>query len=274
MIYTKSKHSCLKGVETIFKNKYFLKDEYGFNHTNKYLEYCKMKARELLENPELDSIDYDKNSLNDMWITNYVSKDLEEEYSFIYWKNYNKVINKISFKEEKKMEEEEKNKYEETNHNMSFFYWRKTIQKWKYISLPKIRTLNNHPKDRSLNSKGKPNHEGLYISRFHKFLRKYWIDEIPQIYWLLKGDLKLVGIRPKEIRDLEDYTPKFRKRLEQNIKYGLISIYYCLKKTKNISNLEALERLYLRKYEKHPIKTDLDFLFGFFRNVLKGKFSE
>ena len=248
MIHTQSKYSCLKGGETTFKNKYFLTDEYWFNHTNKYLEYYKMKEKKLLENPKLDSIDYEKKSFNDIWIT----KDLE--------------------KEQKKIEEEKK--YEEINYNMSFFYWRKTIQKWKYISLPKIRTLNNHPKDRSLNSKGKPNHEGLYISRFHKFLRKYWIDEIPQIYWLLKGDLKLVGIRPKEVRDLEDYTPKFRKRLEQDIKYGLISIYYWLKKTRNFSNFEALERIYLRKYEKHPIKTDLDFLLGFFRNVLKGKFSE
>ena len=90
-----------------YEERVFLPSVDESSYIDEYLEYCKMRAKELLENPNLDSIDYDKKSLDDMWITNDVSKDLEEEYSFIYWKSYNKVINEISFKEQKKIEEEE-----------------------------------------------------------------------------------------------------------------------------------------------------------------------
>ena len=157
---------------------------------------------------------------------------------------------------------------------MTFLYWKQTIQKGKPISVPKIRTLTDHPQDMGLNSNAKANHEGLYISDFHRLLRKYWLDEIPQIYLFVKGDLKLIGIRPKEIGNLDSYTPNHQDRLKQEVKYGLIGIPCCVKRERDLSNKEALERLYLRKYQKSPIKTDLEFLLGFFRNLSKGNFSE
>jgi lipopolysaccharide/colanic/teichoic acid biosynthesis glycosyltransferase len=42
-------------------------------------------------------------------------------------------------------------------------------------------------------------------SKFGLFLRKYGIDEMPQIINILKGDMSLVGFRPSTAAALEDY---------------------------------------------------------------------
>ncbi|MFT4244623.1 MAG: sugar transferase [Candidatus Woesearchaeota archaeon] len=164
---------------------------------------------------------------------------------------------------------------------MSFLYWRKIKQKGQIIYVPKIKTLRENSKSTSsveLSSKGKYIHfKEDFISPQHEFIRKYWIDEIPQLYSLIKGDLKLIGVRAKEPKINSSYTHSFVKKLEEEVKFSVIDISYSLNKNRDLSHLrtlEALYRLYLRKHSKNPVKTDLEFLCGFGRNLLKGKFSE
>ena len=52
------------------------------------------------------------------------------------------------------------------------------------------------------------------ISAFHpwaKLFRKYWVDELPMILNLLKGDLKIVGVRPLSSHYLSLYSEELRK---------------------------------------------------------------
>jgi len=74
--------------------------------------------------------------------------------------------------------------------------------------------LHNKPfkmiKFRTMNNKRGPDGELLpnkqRITKIGAFLRKFSLDEIPQVFNVINGDLSLVGPRPLEMRYLSYYT--------------------------------------------------------------------
>jgi lipopolysaccharide/colanic/teichoic acid biosynthesis glycosyltransferase len=96
------------------------------------------------------------------------------------------------------------------------------------------------------------------ITSWGKFMRKFWLDEIPMLYNWLRGDLKLIGIRPLSKQYFTLYPEEFRKR-RINYTPGLIPpFYFDLPET--IEEIIHSEIKYLDAYDVHPRLTDIRYL--------------
>ena len=61
------------------------------------------------------------------------------------------------------------------------------------------------------------------ITPVGRFIRRFSIDELPQLWCILRGDMSLVGPRPPIVSEVERYTLRDRTRLE--VTPGLTSIW-------------------------------------------------
>lgn len=135
----------------------------------------------------------------------------------------------------------------------------------KLIKVYKLRTM--HPFSEFL-QEYVYNKEGLQeggkfkddfrVSSIGKILRTFWLDELPMLYNLLRGDLKIFGVRPLSKHYFNLYSEEL-KELRIKTKPGLIPPFY-VDYPKTLDGIMASERLYLEQYLKNPIRTDIKYL--------------
>jgi lipopolysaccharide/colanic/teichoic acid biosynthesis glycosyltransferase len=103
------------------------------------------------------------------------------------------------------------------------------------------------------------------VTSWGKLFRKLWLDELPMLINWLKGDLKLVGVRPLSAHYLGLYTEELRNR-RLNFKPGLIPPFY-VDMPKTLDEIMASESRYLESYEKAPFRTDFEYFFKALHNI-------
>ncbi len=145
--------------------------------------------------------------------------------------------------------------------------------KGKIFKIYKFRTMHPYSefiqedvhKENKLNTKGKLSKD-FRLTSWGKFLRKYWIDELPQIYNLLRGDIKLVGPRALSEHYFSLY-PKDIQDLRISIKPGLIPPYYA-DMPNSFEEIIESERKFLQQKIKSPIITSIKYFFLSMVNIL------
>ena len=104
------------------------------------------------------------------------------------------------------------------------------------------------------------------VTRLGRIMRSVWIDELPMFYNVLRGEMKLVGVRPLSNHYFGLYCPEMQE-LRTSVKPGLVPPFY-VDMPKTIEEIEASERRYLEAYLKSPFKTDVSYFFRAFYNII------
>ncbi len=149
--------------------------------------------------------------------------------------------------------------------------------KGKTIRLLKLRTMHPYAEyiqeyvyqKEGLEAGGKFRSD-FRISTLGRFLRMFWLDELPSLLNWLRGDLKLVGVRPLSKHYFSLYSKELQKR-RITYKPGLIPPYY-VHKPETLEEIMSSEIRYMDEYDKHPWKTDLRYFFRAIYNIIFKKY--
>jgi sugar transferase EpsL len=105
----------------------------------------------------------------------------------------------------------------------------------------------------------------IRLTPFGQFLRKWSLDELPQLWNVLIGDISLVGPRPLLMRYLPLYTPAQKKR--HNVKPGITG--WAQINGRNAITWEEKFELDVWYAENQNFLLDLKILFLTFKQVFK-----
>ncbi len=106
------------------------------------------------------------------------------------------------------------------------------------------------------------------ITKVGKFIRKASIDELPQFWNVLKGDMSLVGTRPPTNNEFERYNSYYRRRL--SITPGLTGMWQVNGRS-DIKNFDEVVKLDLQYIDQWSLWLDCKLLLQTFGVVLFGR---
>ena len=122
------------------------------------------------------------------------------------------------------------------------------------------RIIGSEKKDMDGNPKGIGN-----------FVRKTSLDEFPQFFNVVKGDMSLVGTRPPTLDEWNNYSPQHRKRL--SIKPGITGLWQISGRSQ-ITDFDEVVKLDSEYIDNWTVGMDLKIIFKTVGKVIKGDGAE
>lgn len=90
-----------------------------------------------------------------------------------------------------------------------FFVQERVGKDNQIFKIYKFRTMSN-----SVDKKGQPLSDGMRLTKFGQFLRQTSLDELPELFNILKGEMSFVGPRPLLVEYLLEYDEHQIRRHE------------------------------------------------------------
>lgn len=113
---------------------------------------------------------------------------------------------------------------------------------------------------------GKINND-IRIGTIGRFMRKCWIDELPMLLNILKGDMKIVGVRPLSAQYFSLYSKDLQDKRTQ-FKPGLLPPFYA-DMPQTLDEIQNSEMRYLMACEKNGVfRTDWVYFWKIIYNIV------
>ncbi len=162
-----------------------------------------------------------------------------------------------------------------------FFKQKRVGKNGKYFYMYKFRSMYRDAEERrkKLMKSGKNEMDGAMfkmkddprITKVGKFIRKTSIDEFPQFFNVLKGDMSLVGTRPPMVDEYQQYSSHHKRRL--SLKPGITGLWQTSGRSE-ITDFEEVVRLDCYYIDHWSVSFDIKILFMTIVAVITGKGSE
>lgn len=163
---------------------------------------------------------------------------------------------------------------EEVNRSRQWLFKQPRIGKGgKIIHVLKVRTMypmahRAHEyllQSATLGPYGKPTND-FRITKLGKVLRTYWLDELPQLINILKGEMKLVGVRPLSEAFFKTLPLQLQVERLKHLPALMAAIY--AHRPQNLEDRFKAEFKYLSQHQKQPFLTDIKYFFKIIWSII------
>lgn len=143
-----------------------------------------------------------------------------------------------------------------------FFKQKRVGRNGRYFTIYKFRSMYMDAEERKKELMAQNEMSGAMfkmtndprVTKVGKFIRATSIDELPQFWNVLKGDMSLVGTRPPTVDEFRQYSPYHKRRL--SLKPGLTGMWQVSGRS-NIDDFEEVVRLDLEYIDNWSLALDI-----------------
>lgn len=147
-----------------------------------------------------------------------------------------------------------------------FFKQQRVGRNGRLFYMYKLRSMYADAEQRKKEFEEKNHMQGLMfkmdndprITKVGRFIRKFSIDELPQFYNVLRGDMSLVGTRPPTLDEFEQYSSHHKRRL--SMRPGITGLWQVSGRSQ-IEDFEEVVRLDCQYIDNWSPGLDIKILF-------------